>query len=278
MILTCPICQLALDKYERTYRCPNNHSFDIAKEGYVNLHLVQHKRSKNPGDTPEAVLARRQFLSAGFYEPLKDALPAIIHQYKPSVDVLVDIGCGEGYYTTGLASVAKQVVAVDIAKSAVQIAAKADKQQHAQQGSHSNITWVVGTGAVLPVADGVVDVCTSLFSPLPVAQMIRVLCDDGLLVMATPAPAHLYEMRQALFGEVIAHTPQKFIQTLSPEFVLLGEHHIEHEFVLNRTQLGALIAMTPYAYKAKQANRQALEERDDFCTTARFCVYVFGKC
>lgn len=198
-MLTCPICQQALTLTTKTYRCPASHSFDVAKEGYVNLHVVQHKKSKNPGDTPESVQARRRFLSAGFYAPLRQAIVERVSSLGASR--VLDIGCGEGYYTQALADAAKQVVALDIAKSAVQIAAKADKQHR--------ITWVVGTGAILPVADGSMDLCTSFFSPLPKDEMLRVLAPGGFLMVATPAPRHLYAMRQALFDMVIEHEPQK---------------------------------------------------------------------
>ncbi|OOS22069.1 putative RNA methyltransferase [Moraxella pluranimalium] len=266
-MLTCPICQQSLTLTQKSYRCPSNHSFDIAKEGYVNLHVVQHKKSKNPGDTPESVAARRAFLSAGYYQPLKDAIKQTLSSL-PAKAVL-DIGCGEGYYTDGLADVAEQVIAIDIAKSAVQIAAKADKAQR--------ITWVVGTGAVLPVADGMVDVCTSLFSPLPKDEMRRVLTADGHLIVATPAPHHLYAMRQALFGQVIAHEPEKFIASLASEFVLIDERIIHADMTLDNTNLKHLIAMTPYAYKAKADKRAELERLDVLDVRGEFCVYVFKK-
>ncbi len=73
-LLMCPVCREALKLTERTWRCENNHSYDVAKQGYVNLHVVQHKHSKNPGDTPESVQARRAFLSAGHYAPLQQAV------------------------------------------------------------------------------------------------------------------------------------------------------------------------------------------------------------
>ena len=71
MNLLCPICSEQLNLTDRQYRCPRNHSFDIARQGYVNLLAVQQKHSLNPGDTREQVLSRREFLEAGFYAPLR---------------------------------------------------------------------------------------------------------------------------------------------------------------------------------------------------------------
>lgn len=274
-MLICPLCQNPLTLNQKSYRCTNNHSFDIAKEGYVNLHLVQHKKSKNPGDTPQAVQARRRFLTSGFYAPLKSAIMDTVKAL--SVQTVLDIGCGEGYYTAGLSEVAERVIGVDIAKSAVQTASKAYKSQSKQMGGKDNITWVVGTGAMLPVADRSVGLCTSFFSPLPAPEMVRVLKNDGYLLVATPAPRHLYALREQLFGEVNLHEPEKFISALAPDFCLINEQLISSDFYLNNTQIKDLLAMTPYAYKAKADRRASLEMMDGLDVGAQFMVYLFKK-
>ena len=157
----CPVCREALHLTEKTWSCVNKHSYDVAKQGYVNLHVVQHKHSKNPGDTVESVQARRAFLSAGFYAPLQHAVVTKIAELK--INNLLDIGCGEGYYTNAMQAEVVQCVGVDIAKNAVQVAAKLNKK----------VTWVVGTGATLPVLDASIDLCTSLFSPIPKQEILQ---------------------------------------------------------------------------------------------------------
>ena len=124
-LLMCPVCREALTLNERTWRCANSHSYDVAKQGYVNLHVVQHKHSKNPGDTPESVQARRAFLSAGHYAPLQQAVVNKVRELR--IENLLDIGCGEGYYTDAMQAEVLQCVGVDIAKNAVQVAAKINK-------------------------------------------------------------------------------------------------------------------------------------------------------
>src|SRR5690606_1716862 len=94
-LLMCPVCRKQMSLNERTWRCENHHSYDVAKQSYVNLHVVQHKHSKNPGDTPESVQARRAFLSAGYYAPLQQAVVEKIRDLR--IENLLDIGCGEGY-------------------------------------------------------------------------------------------------------------------------------------------------------------------------------------
>lgn len=267
-MLSCPICQSALQLAERSYQCHNRHHYDIAKDGYVNLHVVQHKNSKQAGDTPASVQARRRFLSQGFYQPLKDSIASMVQDL--GVRHVVDIGCGEGYYTQALAGDDRQVIGIDIAKSAIATAAKAHKQ--------ANITWVVGTGAILPVMAGSAELITSFFSPLPKAQMLTTLQSKGYLLMATPAPRHLYALRQALFDEVKLHEPTKFIAQMAPEFKLIDERLVISDMCLTADQLSDLIQMTPYGYRAKLSNKQTLlAGADGFDVQAQFCVYLFER-
>ncbi|MCU4433110.1 methyltransferase domain-containing protein [Acinetobacter pittii] len=264
-VLMCPVCRQSLNLTERTWRCEQGHSYDVAKQGYVNLHVVQHKHSKNPGDTPESVDARRAFLQGGYYQPLQQAVVALLKQLD--VKAILDIGCGEGYYTSAMQQVVEQCVGVDIAKNAVQRAAKLNTE----------VTWVVGTGATLPVLDHSMDACTSLFSPIPQTEIARVLKDDGYLIVVTPASEHLYAMREALFEQVNPHTPEKFVEQLQDLFELKQEQIIDAPFVLDQQALKNLIAMTPYAYKASPERRLQLEQQLQLEVTASFQIYVFQK-
>ncbi|WP_349913967.1 putative RNA methyltransferase [Acinetobacter pittii] len=264
-ILMCPVCRQSLNLIERTWRCEQGHSYDVAKQGYVNLHVVQHKHSKNPGDTPESVDARRAFLQGGYYQPLQQAVVDLLKQLN--VKAILDIGCGEGYYTSVMQQVVEQCVGVDIAKNAVQRAAKLNTE----------VTWVVGTGATLPVLDHSMDACTSLFSPIPQTEIARVLKDDGYLIVVTPASEHLYTMREALFEQVNPHTPEKFVEQLQNLFELKQEQIIDAPFVLDQQALKNLIAMTPYAYKASPERRLQLEQQLQLEVTASFQIYVFQK-
>lgn len=264
-ILMCPVCRQSLNLTERTWRCEQGHSYDVAKQGYVNLHVVQHKHSKNPGDTPESVDARRAFLQGGYYQPLQQAVVALLKQLD--VKSILDIGCGEGYYTSAMQQVVEQCVGVDIAKNAVQRAAKLNTE----------VTWVVGTGATLPVLDRSMDACTSLFSPIPQAEIARVLKDEGYLIVVTPASEHLYAMREALFEQVNPHTPEKFVEQLQDLFELKQEQIIDAPFVLDQQALKNLIAMTPYAYKASPERRLRLEQQLQLEVTASFQIYIFQR-
>ena len=81
MELICPVCGNQLHKADRSYVCENRHSFDIARQGYVNLLTVQQKHSLAPGDTREQVLSRRSFLEADFYAPIARTLIETAKKY-----------------------------------------------------------------------------------------------------------------------------------------------------------------------------------------------------
>lgn len=265
MMIICPLCQQALTLDVKRWFCVNSHSFDVAKEGYVNLLPVQYKKSLSPGDTTEAVQARRAFLQAGYYQPLRDAIQQTLAPLN--AQYILDIGCGEGYYTSVMSNLADHVVGLDIAKPAVQIAAK----------RYQSITWVVASGAKLPFSEQSMDVVTSFFSPLPLDEMIRVLKPNGHVLMVTPAPNHLVSMRAALFDEVQPHTPEKFIRHMDTAFTLVDEQIVSYDLVLDQDSLKNLIAMTPYAWKARAEKRAHLEAQTAFNSQASFQIYLFKK-
>lgn len=263
--LICPLCRQRLQREEALWRCAGGHAFDIAREGYVNLLPVQHKHSKAPGDNPDMVVARRAFLDAGHYAPLRERLLALVRTLRPSR--MLDLGCGEGYYTGAFADAVPDLTGLDIAKPAVRLAAK----------RVPGVQWIVGSGALLPLADGSVDLVTSLFSPLPVREMQRVLSPEGRLLVATPSPDHLWTIREALFGEVRAHEPAKFAETLSAAFRLERTEEVRAPLALSQTALRQLLAMTPYVWKARPERRQALEAHGSWQTEASFTIMQFVR-
>ena len=120
MELVCPVCGCALTRQDRSFVCENRHSFDVARQGYVNLLTVQQKHSLAPGDTREQVLARRSFLESGHYGPIADALIAALRRHGAS-GRLLDVGCGEGYYSTRICrELGLSLTGLDISKEVPQ--------------------------------------------------------------------------------------------------------------------------------------------------------------
>lgn len=263
--ILCPLCRLAFVRQAGNWRCAQGHSFDVAREGYVNLLLVQNKSSPSPGDSGEMVQARRDFLGADHYRPLRDAVLALLAPLQPRA--LLDTGCGEGYYTGAFTTLTPDVIGVDIAKPAIRLAAK----------RYRDITWLVASGAALPLADASMDLICNMFTQIHLAEMLRVLAPGGHVLVVTPAADHLQSVRAELFDEVRAHEPEKFLAGFEAAFEALPVTQVRFPLVLTQLSLRQLLAMTPYVWKARPGKRAALESRESFATEAAFTLMLFQK-
>jgi 23S rRNA (guanine745-N1)-methyltransferase len=231
----------------------------------VNLLPVQHKASRNPGDSREMVLARREFLDAGHYQPLREEMLSLLAPLGGGC--LVDLGCGEGYYTSALPSAARSVVGVDIAKPAIQVAARRYKE----------VAWIVAGNTRLPLADRSVDIVTALFTRVHVPEIRRVLRVGGHLLIATPAPDHLMALRRELFEDVREHAPDATIADFIGWFDLLERREVRFDFHLNQSDVARLLLMTPYAWKAPKERRERLETRESIEVQAAFVIFCLRK-
>ena len=182
----CPNCRKPLLEEEKRWICPEGHSFDKAREGYVNL-LFRHGGTH--GDNREMVLARRKFLDSGHYLPLRLLLCGRVKEQSPKT--LLDAGCGEGYYTEGLSAALAQgeLWGVDISKEALVCAGKRLKGK-----AKLAVASIYG----LPFEDGCFEALTLTFSPYSGEEYRRVLKENGLLYMVIPGPQHLWELKEVL--------------------------------------------------------------------------------
>ncbi|WP_028835844.1 MULTISPECIES: 23S rRNA (guanine(745)-N(1))-methyltransferase [unclassified Pseudoalteromonas] len=258
----CPICKLPLALNEKTLRCDNNHSFDFAKEGYVNLLPVQNKNSKQPGDSLEMVQARRSFLEQSHYAFLQTALANLV---KPlNANIVIDLGCGEGFYTHAIANNTQATVyGVDISKSAVKYAAKRYKQCQFSVASISHA----------PFNDHLADVLISVFAPLFDDELSRLVKEDGCLVVASPGPMHLKELKKYIYNTVNEHT-----EVATPTgFKQSSQQLITEQVSLTFSDVRNLIMMTPFAWKFRPEHWQALEQKQHHKVTLSFYISQFVK-
>jgi 23S rRNA (guanine745-N1)-methyltransferase len=240
----CPLCQNPLTLTEKQYQCANRHSFDIAREGYVNLLPVQQKNSKDPGDNKEMMLARRAFLHAGWYAPLAQAVCNTLSSLAPKS--VLDLGCGEGYYTAQLkqALPTAAVYGVDISKAAVKFAAKAN----------SNIQFSVASAYQLPFAEQCFDAIVRIYAPSKPQELQRLVTPGGYLLTVTPGPQHLLQIKQAVYDNVRLHSDD--VEAIA------GFSHQSRQrlqFQLNFSQPAdvlALVQMVPLAWKFSAEQKQ----------------------
>ena len=259
MELLCPICGELLTKQDKSYRCGRNHSFDIARQGHVNLLPVQQKRSLNPGDTAEQVVSRRAFLDGGFYAPIRNALCALAQDHGCAGPIL-DIGCGEGYYSAGLAEALQaELLGLDISKEAVRYAA----------GRYKNATWICASAAHLPVKDQSVGLLTSLFALTMPEEFKRVLRKDGAYIQVLAAEDHLLGLKNIIYPEL--HHKEKFSTPEIPGFTLVESRPLQFTFTVEDEQVQNLLSMTPHVYRISKEGAERLRQTKKLTDTAS-CV------
>lgn len=261
--LICPLCSLPLSENPQGLACFNRHQFDRAREGYFNLLPVHHKNSREPGDAKQQLVARRAFLEAGYFLPLVDVLRKVV---SPDVESLLDIGCGEGYFTRMLQEHCggADIYGLDISKAGVRLASK---------GNRHNLTYLVASSHSLPLADASMDAITRIYAPSKDEELFRVLKPAGKLIIVTPGEQHLLALRQKIYQTIKQHpkpvTPKGFKEfkqdtVCFPLSVPVG--------VLT----ASLLSMTPFAWKLNPELLNAYIE-EGVADQAHFQISVYVK-
>ena len=263
MELLCPICAAPLRQTDKTFRCEAGHSFDMARQGYVNLLPVQNKRSLNPGDTREQVLSRRAFLEAGFYAPIAEALCSAAKELNCAGPIL-DVGCGEGWYSAQLSDALNApLVGLDISKEAVRCAA----------AKYKNAQWICGSAARLPVTSSSVGLITSLFALTIPEEFKRVLRSDGYYFQVLAQEDHLLGLKSIIYPKLL-HKEKNTTPDL-PGFTLVRQIPIRFTFTVEGAQVQNLLSMTPHVYRISKEGARRLVETDKLTDTASAVLNIY---
>lgn len=264
MTLLCPICGAPIAPDEKTWCCGAGHSFDVARQGYVNLLPVQQKHSLHPGDTAEQVRARRRFLGTGFYAPIA---AAVCEMMGPARRVL-DVGCGEGYYLRkyGQACPEAERWGLDISRDAVRLAAGADKTGH----------YLVATATRLPFADGSFDSLMSLFALTVPGEFSRMLASGGLFLQALAEPDHLQSLKELIYPELV-QKPKNLTPEV-PGFIPVEHREVQFNIILtNSDQVADLLAMTPHYWRITRDGAQRAAEAQGLRDTVHIRLNLYRR-
>lgn len=226
-LLSCPLCGEALRQTDGSLRCANRHTFDIARQGYVNLLT---RRPDTLYEDAALFEARRRVYAAGFFDPLLAALA----RFLPG-GPLLDAGCGEGSLLHRLAGASGQAIGVDIAKVAVRMAASAYKGP----------VWCVADVCNLPLPAASIGAVLNILTPANYAAFDRVLGPGGRLLKAIPGPEHLREIRAASGLAPYAHDAAEALALLARRFTLLHTERILHTRACDTALAADLFTMTP---------------------------------
>ena len=264
----CPVCGAPLKENTSGYACARGHSFDRSRSGYVHLLPANRMHGKNPGDNRLMVEARQRFLSGGAYRPLAEQIADCAVRLVPD-GCLLDVGCGEGYYTALIAQALQQnarrvsCYGIDISKIALAKAARACPQAG----------FAVASAFHLPVADGSLAGAVNIFAPYCGEEIGRTLAPGGVFLMAIPGAEHLWELKQALYTVPYKNQVKPFaLEGLD----LLETHELHYGMHLpDRQCVQDLFMMTPYYYKTGREDQQKLETATLPMVTAHFFVLAY---
>ena len=270
-LFVCPLCTAPLRREERRYVCPKGHSFDLAKEGYTYLLPVNRKHSKAPGDDTDMAAARSAFLSKGYYQPLRQALCQLAAALTGEAPAVLDSGCGEGYYTSGIyqalvqAGKAPRMAGTDISKFILRRAAKREK----------GVEFAVASSYHLPLADRSLDLLVNCFSPLALEEFSRLLKDGGHFLYVVPSEKHLWEMKEVLYDQPY---PNEVKRTPYEGFSYVEIRHVEEDIFLPcQEDIMALFRMTPYCWKTPKAGVERLAALTSLRCRISFDIHVFRR-
>lgn len=274
-MLICPLCKEELIRVGNAFRCSRGHSYDIAKEGYVNLLLANQKASASPGDTKGMAASRRAFLDKGYYAPLSDRIVSLVGddvRGSAAEDVgILDAGCGEGYSLNRLMEALpsrSDGFGLDISKEAVRLAAKDKKACFLVASIHQR----------LPFASSSLDVVLNVFAPRNPAEFARVLRPGGLALVVVPAEGHLAALHDALgLPRIDGDKERRAIEDFDGTLAASHSETLRYRRVLPPEDVLHLIQMTPTFWHLSDEARASMDDLPGLDIEFAFTLVVLRR-
>lgn len=258
-VFICPICKGSLFKTENSFKCLKCHSFDLSKDGYVNL-LLKNGQGKRHGDDKIMIKARRDFLQKNYYDNLRNAVSDVLGNDH----TMLDAGCGEGYYTS-IFEKENCVYGIDISKDAIKYASKICRSTQ----------FAVASLFEIPLPSGSVDTVVNIFAPDSHAEFNRVLSPGGRLIMVFPMEKHLWELKEAIYTTPYLNPA---VNTQRDGMKLNACKELKFKMKLSSNEdVVALFKMTPYYYKTSANDQLKTESINNLDVTAEFLIAEYVK-
>lgn len=266
-VLICPVCggRLDLREEQRALACAGGHSFDIARQGYVNLYLGK----PAGGYSKESFQMRQRILEKGMYAHILDEICSFLKEVCAGSDsetgnttdvaprTLLDAGCGEGYYTREIASrlesdFSLELYGVDLSRDSVQLAASAGNRLG---GAAGTVRWVVADIGHLPAGDGTVDFLLDIFTSANYEEFQRVLAEDGLVIKVIPGKRHVRELREAARDQLHhkEYRQRKGAEVFADQFDLILQKNISRTFSVSPEERDCFIRMSPLLFQVDRS-------------------------
>ena len=268
--IACPICRGGLTRCASSFKCDKGHSYDIAKSGYINLLNPGKKNNAKAGDSKEMIRARTLFFQTGCYEGIKNALCDIASALSPSV--IIDAGCGEGYYTNSLAMRLKNacVFGFDMSKHGAEHASK-----QAKATGLENTLFSVSNIFDMPLENECADLIVNMFAPVATEEFRRTLRTGGYLIIGVAGVHHLEGLKRAIYDEVYLN--EKFDDSYEG-FEPVSVKSVKYSTTVSSSEaIWALFQMTPYFHRTSISDKEKLKELDTLETEVEVDFYIFKK-
>lgn len=246
--LRCPYCQKQVEVIDEALVCHNNHAFDLAKQGYLNLLPNHHEEHYGQGlFEARFELMHHAIFYEGLYKQMKQLL--VENSLDFPNQFIIDLGTGEGTHLDFLQDHFEnaQTLGLDIAKSAIQTAAK----------HYTDSLWIIGDLGNIPVQDHVLDGVLTLLTPSNYGETKRTLKKNGWFIKIIPGEHYLKELREIILpDEKVSHRPEASIDRFENNFTLVQKSQYQRTHTLTTQEKDNLIQMTPLMWNATDTQQE----------------------